>query len=289
MRVEAGALVRMTAARFGARPALTSAGGSMSFTELNQAANQVGSALHDLGVQRGDRVGVLAYNTPEVVTAWLGFEKHNLVRAVLHSHFTMDAHVASLNHIEASAMVFDTRFTDQVEASRSQLTTVRHFVAIGPDTPPWAQPFAELQAAGRPDDPYLDVDEDAPCFLQLTSGTTGHPKAWVKTYRSWAAVIDHNLHHLDTFGPGVPPSAPTTSTSTSTPSSGPAASRPSTRTCCAAPGRCCWTTRPSTPTSCSTPSPGTRPPASSCPARCSPPCSTRSNSGAASSTACGAW
>jgi acyl-coenzyme A synthetase/AMP-(fatty) acid ligase len=177
----------------------------MSFTELNQAANQIGSALHDLGVQRGDRVGVLAYNTPEVVTAWLGFEKHNLVRAVLHSHFTMDAHVASLNHIEASAMVFDTRFTEQVEAARPQLTTVRHFVAIGPDTPTWAQPFAELQAAGRPDDPYLDVDEDAPCFLQLTSGTTGHPKAWVKTYRSWAAVIDHNLHHLDTFGPGVPP------------------------------------------------------------------------------------
>jgi len=68
-----------------------------------------------------------------------------------------------------------------------------------------AQPFADLQAAGHPDDPYLDVDEDAPCFLQLTSGTTGHPKAWVKTYRSWAAVIDHNLHHLDTFGPGIPP------------------------------------------------------------------------------------
>jgi len=34
--------------------------------------------------------------------------------------------------------------------------------------------------------------EDTPCFLQLTSGTTGRPKAWVKTYRSWQAVINHN-------------------------------------------------------------------------------------------------
>lgn len=289
MRVEAGALVRTTAARFGSRPALTSAAGSMSFTELNQAANQVGSALHDLGVQRGDRVGVLAYNTPEVVTAWLGFEKHNLVRAVLHSHFTMDAHVASLNHIEASAMVFDTRFTDQVEDARPQLTTVRHFVAIGPDTPGWAQPFADLQAAGQPDDPYLDVDEDAPCFLQLTSGTTGHPKAWVKSYRSWAAVIDHNLYHLDTFGPGIPPVGADDVNLHFHAIQWASASRPSTRTCCAAPGRCCWTTRRSTPTNCSTRSPSTRPPASSCPARCSPPCSTRSNGGAASSTACGAW
>jgi acyl-CoA synthetase (AMP-forming)/AMP-acid ligase II len=32
----------------------------------------------------------------------------------------------------------------------------------------------------------------------VTSGTTGQPKAWIKTYRSWAAVINHNLHHFDT-------------------------------------------------------------------------------------------
>jgi len=95
MQVEAGALVRQTAERYGDRAALTSQARSMSFAELNQAANRVGSALLQLGARRGDRVGVLAYNTPEVVEAWFGFEKHNLVRAVLHSHFPMDAHVAS--------------------------------------------------------------------------------------------------------------------------------------------------------------------------------------------------
>jgi acyl-coenzyme A synthetase/AMP-(fatty) acid ligase len=205
MRVEAGALVRSTAERFGPSTALTSPAGSMSFAELNEAANRVGSALLELGARRGDRVGVLAYNTPEVVSAWFGFEKHNLVRAVLHSHFPMDAHVASLNHVEAFVLVFDTRFAEQVAAHRAELATVKHFVAIGPDAPEWASPFAELGRGGNPDDPFLDVDEDTPCFLQLTSGTTGRPKAWVKTYRSWAAVIDHNLHHFDTFGPGLPP------------------------------------------------------------------------------------
>lgn len=205
MQVEAGALTRQTAERFGGRTALTAGDRQLSFTELNAAANRVGSAVLELGARRGDRVGVLAYNTPEVVEAWFGFEKHNLVRAVLHSHFPMDAHVASLNHIKASTLVFDTRFAEQLDAVRDQLTTVRQLIAIGPDSPAWATPFAELEAGGDPGDPYLDVDEDAACFLQLTSGTTGQPKAWVKTYRSWAAVINHNLHHLDTFGPGVPP------------------------------------------------------------------------------------
>jgi acyl-CoA synthetase (AMP-forming)/AMP-acid ligase II len=205
VKVEAGLLSRLAAQWYGSAPALTSAGSTLSFSELNTAANRIGSGLLGAGLARGDRVGVLAYNTSEVVEAWLGFEKHNLVRAVLHSHIGADAHAWTLNHIEATALVFDTRLTEVVESCRDELRTVRVFAAIGPDVPDWAVPFAELQAQGSPDEPLLEVDEDAPCFLQLTSGTTGNPKPWIKTYRSWEAVIDHNLHHFDTFGPGIPP------------------------------------------------------------------------------------
>lgn len=205
MYVEAGFLVRMTAERFGPRLALSAGADSFTFTELNETANRVGSALLALGARRGDRVGVLAYNTPEVVHAWFGFEKHNLVRVVLHSHFSMDAHVWSLNHVAASTLVFDTRFATDVDRHRSKLKTVRHYVAIGSDCPEWAVPFARLEQDGSPAEPLLEVDENAPCFLQLTSGTTGRPKAWVKTYRSWQAVINHNLIHFDTFGPRIPP------------------------------------------------------------------------------------
>jgi acyl-coenzyme A synthetase/AMP-(fatty) acid ligase len=205
MRVEAGFLVRAAAQGFGSRVALTAGPRNLTFTELNEVSNRVGSALVDLGVARGDRVGVLAYNTPEVVQTWFGCEKHNLVRVVLHSHFSMEGHVSSLNQVEATALIFDTRFSSDVELHKDGLKTVRHFVGIGAGCPDWATPFAQLESGGSAEDPYLDVDEDAPCFLQLTSGTTGHPKPWVKTYRSWQAVIDHNLHHFNTFGPGVPP------------------------------------------------------------------------------------
>lgn len=205
MQVEAGHLVRHAAERFGDRTALSSVAGSLSFTQVNAAANRVGSGLVALGARRGHRVGLLAYNTPEVVQTWFGCEKHNLVRVVLHSHLPMETHVSILNRVEASILVFDTRFTAEVDRHRAHMKTVREFVAVGADGPDWATPFAQVEAGGSGDDPYLAVDEDTPCFLQLTSGTTGRPKAWVTTYRSWQAVIAHNLIHLDTFGPGVPP------------------------------------------------------------------------------------
>src|ERR1700733_12418431 len=122
MQVEAGVLVRKAAQSFGSRAALTvasltaasltaaspTAGStSLTFAEVNERSNRVGSALVDLGARRGGRVGVLAYNTPEVVHTWFGCEKHTLVRVVLHSHFAMDDHVWSLNHVEASPLIFD--------------------------------------------------------------------------------------------------------------------------------------------------------------------------------------
>lgn len=213
MRVQAGLLTRYAAQWFGPQTALTAVAGTktikqQTFHQVNADANRIGSGLVRLGVARGDRVGVLIYNVPEIFPIWLGFEKHNLVRVVLHTHFGMDDHVWSLNHVKATALVFDARFADEVERYRHQLTTVRHFVAVGPNPPDWATSYDEVLAAGDADEPELDVDEDAPCFLQLTSGTTGHPKPWIKTYRSWQAVIDHNLLHFDTFGPGVPPVGP---------------------------------------------------------------------------------
>jgi acyl-coenzyme A synthetase/AMP-(fatty) acid ligase len=208
MKVEAGLLSRLPAERFGSATALTCDSGALSFSELNEAACRLGSALVAAGLRHGDRVGVLGHNCAELAMTWWGLEKHNLVRAVLHSHIDIAAHVRSMNHIEAAALIFDTRMTDAVDAHRRELVTTRVFVAIGSDPPDWAIPFDRLLAEGSPEEPFLDVDEDAPCHLQLTSGTTGNPKPWVKTYRSWHAVVNHNMHHLDTFGPGTPPIGP---------------------------------------------------------------------------------
>ena len=80
MHVEAGSLVRIATEQFGSRIALSAGTRTFSFGELNEKANRVGSALLARGIARGDRVGVLAYNTPEVAMAWFAFEKHNFVR-----------------------------------------------------------------------------------------------------------------------------------------------------------------------------------------------------------------
>ncbi len=208
MKIEAGGPFTRAAQKFGDSIALTTAAGSLSFDALNRSANRIGSGLLGQGLDRGDRVAVLSHNRAEIVQLWLGLEKQNLVRTVLHSHFEMAVHVETLADVGARALVFDTRFSAAIEAIKGALKTVTTFVAMGPDAPDWAIPYSEIEAAGSPRDAAPDVDEDAPCFLQLTTGTTGKPKPWIVTHRSWRTLIDFNLEHLDTFAPDIPSLGP---------------------------------------------------------------------------------
>lgn len=207
MQIEAGGATRRALQRFGDRPAVSGPGGSLSYRELGDEANAVGAALMALGVAAGERVAVLSHNRIEVVPLWIGLESHALVRVVLHSHFDMAVHVQTLRQVQASVLVFDTRFAEAVNQHRAEMKSVRHFIVLGGSAPSWATPYAELKR-GKVGDSRVDIDENAPCFIQLTTGTTGNPKPWTATHRSWRAVVANNLDHLDSMHPGAPAVGP---------------------------------------------------------------------------------
>ncbi|WP_340537661.1 class I adenylate-forming enzyme family protein [Nocardioides sp. GXZ039] len=198
MKVRAGMLAVDAATRFGASTALTFNGEHTTFSELDRAANRAGNRLRHVGLAEGEVVGVLMYNRPEAVHLWLGLERAGLLRVTLHSHFEMQTHVDLLTHLGSSTIVFDSRFTSLVESCLDQLEGFR-LIAVGTDAPDWATPWDEVTSAGDDEPWYLEVDEDTPAFIQPTTGTTGTPKPWIVTHRSWAAVVNQNLLHLDTF------------------------------------------------------------------------------------------
>ncbi|MFL5343202.1 MAG: class I adenylate-forming enzyme family protein [Hyalangium sp.] len=208
MKMTAGGPMMRAAKQFAGRTAITTPQGSQTFAELNAAANRVGSGLRAVGLEPGERVGVLSHNRMETVQVWLGLERFQLPRLTMHSHFDMAVHLDTLGKVRPAALVFDTAFTSAVEQRRGELSSVRHFIAMGANPPPWATPLEQVMARGSPEDPQLDVDETAPCIVQPTTGTTGLPKPWIISYRGWSTLVSHNLHHLDTFGPGIPQVGP---------------------------------------------------------------------------------
>jgi acyl-CoA synthetase (AMP-forming)/AMP-acid ligase II len=203
MQIELGGHFRRAAAKFDSRIAVQSAGRSLTYRQLRETANRIGSGITRLGIARRDRVAVLSYNRVDVVELWIGLELAGLARVAMHTHFEMAVHARTLNDVGATALFFDTRFAAAVEAHKKDMESVRFFVAIGPNTPSWAIAYETLLSQGGTDDPALDADESDICAIQFTTGTTGFPKPWIVTHSAWRALIANNLDHLDTFGPDI--------------------------------------------------------------------------------------
>ena len=199
MLVRAGALAINAAERFRNRLATRDDSRSLTFGKLDEEANALADSLTRMGVRPGDRVAMLAHNRTECVVGWLACERAGFVRVVLHSHFQMAQHVDLIHAVGARVVVFDTRFSDQIAGHRHELAGVDHFIAVGDDPPDWATRYREVIARGASEFPAVDVDEDSPVCIQPTTGTTGRPKPWVVTHRSWKALVIHNLEHLDTL------------------------------------------------------------------------------------------
>jgi acyl-CoA synthetase (AMP-forming)/AMP-acid ligase II len=199
MRITTGAHFTQAVTKHAHRVALSDGRSTLTFQKLKERANQVGSGLAKLGVVPGNRVGVLSFNRNEVVELWIGLERFGQVRVVLHSHFDMDVHVNTVNQLAINTIAFDDRFADALNAHRSRMPTVQHFIAIGPNCPAWATRYEQVIDGGAPHDPLFDVDEKDICLVQCTSGTTGTPKPWVMTHRASRALISHNIEQMDTL------------------------------------------------------------------------------------------
>ena len=158
---------------------------SYTFGQVNRRINSLTNALTDLGIGKGDRVGILAYNCPRYFELF-GLAKAGRVCVPL-NHRSVGRELSYLiNHSELSALVLESDFIDVVDSIRDELKGVREFVCLDGAVQNMRN-YEQLIEGYPPDEPTDDVGPDDPCTLFYTSGTTGSPKGAIHTHRSLVA------------------------------------------------------------------------------------------------------
>jgi len=171
---------------------LTCEGGKhrSNWAEVHARAKRVAAALRALGIQPGDRVATLAWNTHRHVESWYGISGMGGVAHTINPRLFDDQIVYIANHAEDRVLFLDLTFVKLVERLAPRFNTIERYVLLTDRAHMPADStldllcYEEWISKAAPDEPWTEVEETAPSGLCYTSGTTGNPKGVQYSHRS---------------------------------------------------------------------------------------------------------
>jgi fatty-acyl-CoA synthase len=163
--------------------------GELRFTygEFDQRINRFANGLKGLGVDEGDVVSYITYNSHQLLEAYYAVPQIAGVLNPINIRLSHQEISYILNHAECKVLCFHADFLPLVERIREELKTVKHYLILEPQNiPGWAVDYEDLLKKNSPQaDIDLDsIDENAVVELFYTSGTTGPSKGVAVTNRT---------------------------------------------------------------------------------------------------------
>ncbi len=155
-----------------------------TYRQFGERTHRLANALVDLGVQAGDRVSFITYNTHQLLEAYYGVLEAGAVLNPVNIRLTPKEIAYILGHAGSKVVFFHKDFKPLVEALLPELPTKPRFVIMEGAPDGIASDEYEALLAGCSADPRKpEIDENAVAELFYTSGTTGFPKGVAMTHR----------------------------------------------------------------------------------------------------------
>ena len=163
----------------------------LSYGDLYRKARQVAGAMQDLGLKKGDHVGILMGNDEKWLSLWYGAGLIGAVTVPVNTRFKAAEIDFCLKKSDCKALFYVPRFLNI--DFESMLAGIKPELAF--DVSSSLPEGAYREGAVRPEDPLL---------IQFTSGTTAYPKGAMLTHEgmlrdAWEAGVRVGVRREDRY------------------------------------------------------------------------------------------
>jgi fatty-acyl-CoA synthase len=179
------------------KPALRFEGQVCTYAEFTHRIDALAEAMQSqLGLRFGDRVGVLALNSPDYLTLLYACARLGAMLVPLNWRLAVPEQMFILHDAAIKAFFVAEAFGAVCDPLRK---TLPQAVVIGMDYQPERGYFlADLIAAASGNAHLSRVDWPTPVLIVYTAGTTGRPKGAVLTQEAllWNGVMSQHMHAM---------------------------------------------------------------------------------------------
>ncbi|MDF1578424.1 MAG: AMP-binding protein [Desulfurivibrionaceae bacterium] len=188
-------LIDASCGKFGDRPLTGFAfQAPFSYREFRGGFLRIAGRLRAIGVKKGDRVAILAENSPRWGMAYMGVVRLGAVAVPILPDFPESDVLHILSECRAKVLFTTAKQIDKIseltDYRLEKIVTLDDFSGIGAifDT----APFSELLEGDQPDDKteFKPVAPDDLASIIYTSGTSGHSKAVMLSHGNLSSNVD---------------------------------------------------------------------------------------------------
>ena len=159
----------------------------VSFGQLASRVQHLAGALESLGLERGDRVSLLAQNRTDYLTYHYATTLLGVILHVMNTRHVVPEWSWAINHAASSALIVDEPHAAAAAALRSECPSLRFVAGIGP-VPGADFSTDALVGAGKRVLRAPSLASDHPVLLIYTSGTTGLPKGCLQSHQGSTTI-----------------------------------------------------------------------------------------------------
>ncbi len=156
---------------------------AMSFRQWNERCARLANALAGIGLGKGDRLAVLAFNCVEWMEIYGAAAKAGMVVVPVNFRLLGEEIRYLVEDSGAKALIVQADLMDRIEAIRSVLPLAeQNYIRFGDDNAaPGYRAYEALIARASAREPDVGLADDDIWTLMYTSGTTGRPKGAMRS------------------------------------------------------------------------------------------------------------